>query len=108
MYLFAQQLILATDENGDAAAGGSILTFLIIVGALGAIFYFLMIRPQRNMARKRQELSASLEIGDEVRTTGGIIGIVRRIDEDTVVIELEDGSLMRLVRLAIVARSGPE
>ena len=53
----------------------------------------MIVRPQRTRVKKQQELSDSLEIGDQVQTVGGIFGSVRRIDEDGVVLEVENGSL---------------
>ncbi len=106
-----QSLILATgfvlaQEDGSGSSG--LLSFLVIILVLGGFFWFLIIRPQRNQLRRRQELSASLEIGDAIRTGGGIMGVIRRIDEDSVVLEVEDGGLLRVARMAIVTKEGGE
>ena len=66
---------------------------LILFAVLGVVFYLMIVRPQRTRVKKQQELSDSLEIGDQVQTVGGIFGSVRRIDEDGVVLEVENGSL---------------
>lgn len=66
---------------------------LILFAFLGVVFYLMIVRPQRTRVKKQQELSDSLEIGDQVQTVGGIFGSVRRIDEDGVVLEVENGSL---------------
>ncbi|HIZ55551.1 MAG TPA: preprotein translocase subunit YajC [Firmicutes bacterium] len=66
------------------------------------IFYFLLIRPQRKRDKQMQEMRNSLQVGDEVVTSGGIIGIVVSIKEDTVVVETgSDRSKVRLKRWAI-------
>lgn len=104
--LMLGQTILA--QEGDGGTSGNLLGFLLPLLLLGGVFYFILIRPQRNQMRRRQELASSLEIGDEVRTSGGIIGTVRRMDEDTVVLEVEDGSLLRIVRMAVIARRGEQ
>ncbi len=98
-----QSLILAQSDGGS---GSGLFGFLVIVAVLGGFFWFLIIRPQRNQVRRRQELSAALEIGDEVRTAGGIIGVIRRMDDQTVVLEVEDGGLLRVLRVMVVARGG--
>ncbi len=103
--ILATGLIVAQADDGGSGAGG-LLSFLLIVAVLGGFFWFLIIRPQRSQLRRRQELSAALEIGDSVRTGGGIMGVVRRIDDDSVVLEVEDGGLLRVLRMAVVARDG--
>ena len=92
-------------QDGGAAGGG--FTFVLVIAILGGFFYFLIIRPQRRQLRRRRELAGAIAIGDEVRTGGGILGTVRSADDDTVVIATEDGSLLRVVRLAIVHREEP-
>ena len=94
--------ILAQDGG---QAGGSLiglaLPVLMIVG-----FYFLLIRPQRNRQRAQQTLLASLEVGDEVMTTGGIYGTIVEIDDDegTVTVEIAPGTRVRMVRQGIAQR----
>lgn len=92
------QFVLAQE-----ASGGGGLTTLIFLGLMIAVFYFFIIRPQRQRQKAQQELSASLEIGDEVRTIGGIHGRILRMDDDTVVIEVEEGRL-RVGRRAVGSR----
>ena len=63
-------------------------------------FYFLLIRPQRNRQRAQQALVASLEVGDDVMTTGGIFGTIVEIDDDegTVTVEIAPGTRIRMLR----------
>ncbi len=93
-------LILA-QESSSGGAGG-LLSFVLIIGLLGGFFWFLIIRPQRRQLRRRQELAGSVDIGDRIRTGGGIYGVVRRLDEKDAVIEVEDGGLLKVIRVAIV------
>ncbi len=96
-----ESLILAQESTN----GSNALVTLLIYGAiLGGIFYLLILRPQRGRARRHQELMGSLEIGDEVQTAGGIYGIIRRMDEDSMVIEVEDGGSLRVARRAIASK----
>jgi len=88
-------ILLQTDTT--AASGYSSLIFLAL---LVAMFYFLLIRPQRTRAKKQSEMAASLQIGDQVQTFGGVHGIVDSMDDETVVLRLEDGK-MRISRRAI-------
>lgn len=68
-----------------------------------AVFYVLILRPQRKRMRAQQELTAALSLGDKVQTIGGIQGVIRALDDDAVVIEVEQGR-MRVVRRAIASR----
>ena len=94
--------ILAQDsaQNGSSLIGLA-LPVLLIVG-----FYFLLIRPQRNRQRAQQALVASLEVGDDVMTTGGIFGTIVEIDDDegTVIVEIAPGTRVRMLRQGISQR----
>ncbi len=68
-----------------------------------AVFYLLILRPQRKRMRAQQELTSTLQLGDRVQTIGGIQGVIRALDDDAVVIEVEQGRL-RVVRRAIANR----
>lgn len=80
---------------------------LIFIALLIGIFYLLIIRPQRRRTRAQQELAESLQIGDEVRTIGGVHGVVTALDESSVVLRVEEGKI-RFSRRAIGARIGDE
>lgn len=86
----------------DTGTGG--YSSLIFLALLVAMFYFLLIRPQRTRAKKQTEMAASLQIGDRVQTFGGVHGIVDSMDEDSVVLRLEDGK-MRISRRAIGSKT---
>lgn len=64
----------------------SVANILLLVVFIGMI-YFMMIRPQRKKDKEDREMRASLQIGDEVITIGGIVGKITKITEKTVVIE---------------------
>lgn len=67
--------------------GGSGMTMLIVqLGLFAAIFYFLLIRPQRRQQEEHKRLLASLQRGDKILTSSGIIGEVVHIKEDEVTI----------------------
>ncbi len=68
-----------------------------------AVFYLLILRPQRRRMKAQQELTTSLELGDRVQTIGGIQGLIRALDDETVVVEVEQGRL-RVARRAIASK----
>lgn len=65
-------------------------TFLPII-LIVVVFYFLMIRPQKKQEKQTQEMRASITIGDQITTIGGITGIVRQIKDDDIFI-IETGA----------------
>jgi preprotein translocase subunit YajC len=93
--------ILAQDSQSGSSLIGLALPVLMIVG-----FYFLLIRPQRNRQRAQQALVASLEVGDDVMTTGGIFGTIVAIDDDegSVTVEIAPGTRVRMLRQGISQR----
>jgi preprotein translocase subunit YajC len=92
---------LAQDSQSGSSLIGLALPVLMIVG-----FYFLLIRPQRNRQRAQQALVASLEVGDDVMTTGGIFGTIVAIDDDegSVTVEIAPGTRVRMLRQGISQR----
>lgn len=98
MIVSIQPILAQTDGTG-----GSGWSSLIFLGAMVAVFYFLILRPQRTRMRQQQNLQSELATGDRVQTIGGIQGRVLSIDNDTVVLEVESGRI-RVVRRAIAAR----
>ncbi|MBR1749622.1 MAG: preprotein translocase subunit YajC [Ruminococcus sp.] len=87
------------------AQANSTVSMLVTFAPLVLIFvffYFFILRPQRKQEKKDKEMRESLEIGDEVVTNGGIVGIVFSVKEDTVVIETGgDRSKIRVKKWAI-------
>lgn len=55
-----------------------------------AIFYFLMIRPQKKKDKQLKEMRSSLSVGDKVITIGGIVANVAKVEDDVVILELWD------------------
>jgi preprotein translocase subunit YajC len=90
-----------------AQEAGSALPSLLFLALMVGVFYFLIIRPQRKRTQKQKELAETLEIGAEVRTIGGIHGVVTTIDDDSVVLKIEDGQI-RVAKRAIGSRVGDE
>ena len=94
-----------TASTTSTPAGGGLmgtLTMLLPMVIMFAILYFFMIRPQKKKDKEIQDMRSSLQIGDEVITTGGIIGIVVSLKEDTLVIETgSDRSKVRIARWAV-------
>lgn len=84
---------------------GSVLYFVFSFGLLALVFYFFMIRPQRKKEKEAKQLRDSLQIGDEVTTIGGIVGIVVRKNEDTGTVVIETGGDRSKIRVKLWAIS---
>lgn len=89
---------------GDAQTSQSLISMVILLVVFAAIFYFLLIRPQRRRQKEHRELVSSLKRGDRVITAGGIFGTVEKIEDDSVVLNVEEGKL-RLSKSSIVDKA---
>jgi preprotein translocase subunit YajC len=89
----------------QSSGGGSYAGLLIPVLLLG-VFYFLLIRPQQRRAKEQQALIRSVEEGDEIVMTSGIIGTIVAIDEDddTLTVEIAPGTQVRILRAGVGRR----
>ena len=85
---------------------------LLIIVALFALMYVLMIRPQRAKAQQQQRLLSTVAPGDEVLTVGGIYGIVQELEPDEeggdLIVEIADGIHVRVARKALATIVKPE
>ena len=80
---------------------GSLLSFLIPLLFCGVIFYFFIYKPQKKQDQEAQNMRDNLQVGDEITTTGGIIGKIVSIKDETMVIETtRDATKIRLLKSA--------
>jgi preprotein translocase subunit YajC len=91
---------LAATSKGS----GSSFTFLLFLVAMGAVFYFLLIRPQQRRQRAQRALIDSVEVGDEVMTVGGMYGTVRAMDDESVTVEVAPNVDIRFAKSAIARK----
>ena len=92
-------LFAMSPQGGDG--GGSLVSTLIMFGAIFLIFYFMIIRPQQKKAKERNKLLSNLEKGDKIITSGGVHGIIAGLDEKTVLVQVSDNLKMKIERSAI-------
>ena len=96
--------ITITTLYAEASANSTsqLLLAVLPLAIIFVFFYFFIVRPQKNQEKKDKAMRDSLEIGVEVVTNGGIVGIVFQVKEDTVVIETGgDRSKIRVKKWAI-------
>ncbi len=90
----------AAPQSGGGGAAGSLIMLLILFG----IFYFLLILPQQRQAKKHREMINSLKKGDRVITTGGIIGTISGVADDTVTLQIADGVKVKVAKSYIASK----
>ena len=82
---------------------GPLLALLITFG----LMWVLLILPQQRRMRQHQAVIASLEVGDEVVTAGGVYGTITSVDDETLAVEVAPGVVLRILRNAVSQRIGP-
>ena len=86
-------------------SGSAMFIFLIQIVAFIAIFYFILIRPQRQQAKKHEELLQALKKGDEIVTSGGIVGEIVHVKEN--LLTIRSGEAKLIVERERVAKVNP-
>ena len=89
-----------------ASGSGSMWSSIIMMALIIVVFWFFIIRPQRKKDKETAKMRSELQVGDEIVTIGGIIGINVSMKEDSLVIETgSDRSKVRLARWAISGKN---
>ena len=83
--------------QGGLGALGGLLPMLLIIG----VFYVLLIRPQQKRQKQLQETISQLKAGDKVVTTGGVIGTIKSVRDNSFVILSADKSMLEIARSAV-------
>ncbi len=99
MVSFITVLTSNTATASSASLGWTSIIWLVL---LLVAFYLILIRPQRKKEKKDAEMRKNIQIGDEIVAAGGIVGIVCKLEEETLVIETgSDKSKLRIRRWAV-------
>jgi preprotein translocase subunit YajC len=91
--------------SSDTTTENSTTSTLYMVGFLVvifALFYFVMIRPQRKRQKEQQTMISTLQKGDKIITAGGIFGVIDSVREDSVVIKVESGTMLRVAKGSVM------
>jgi len=84
------------------------VSVLIIVVILFLLFWLLLIRPQRRRQAELTQTIASIEVGDEIVTAGGLYGHVVGVGDDELLVEIAQGTNVRIARRAVAGVVGPD
>ena len=91
--------MLALLQAAQAPSGSRTLTVMMIyLVGFGLIFWFLILRPQRKVQQRHQQIVAALKKGDEVMTEGGILGSVVHLTEDRITIRTAENTRVVVAR----------
>jgi preprotein translocase subunit YajC len=100
------QYLIGMAQAAPAGPGGGLMQFVPLV-AIFAIFYFLVLRPQSRKAKDHQKMLSELKKGDDVVTQGGVIGKISGITDAEVVLQVQEGVRLRMLRSAVQGRYAP-
>ncbi|WP_207061655.1 preprotein translocase subunit YajC [Motiliproteus sp. SC1-56] len=89
-------------QEAPAGGAGDPMGLLFLVG-FALIFYFMMWRPQSKRAKEHKALVAGLSKGDEVVTSGGLLGRVTKVDDDYVVLAVSDNVELKFQKMHVAA-----
>ena len=90
----------------EGASGGFV--FFVNMAAVILIFYFVLIRPQRRDRERQKQMIAAIGKGDEIVTTGGIVGTVIRADPDRLIIKTGGETKITVERSHIARKSSAD
>ncbi|TKB56618.1 preprotein translocase subunit YajC [Ferrimonas aestuarii] len=95
---------MAYAESGAAPQGGG-FEMMIMLAVFGLIFYFMIYRPQAKRVKEHKDLMGSLSKGDEVLTSGGLVGKIAKIkeDDDFIVLALNDDTKVTIQKSYVSA-----
>ena len=100
--LFHSFMAMAQESGGAAASGPTIWeSFIIPMGAFFLIFFFLVIRPQARKAKEAQDILKSLKKGDQVLTSGGILGTIVGVSEIFVDLKASDSTRFKVLKTGV-------
>jgi preprotein translocase subunit YajC len=88
-------------QAAGAGGGQGILSALMLPALLLVVFYFLLIRPQNKRAKEQKEMLSKVSTGDEVATTGGILGKVVEVGEQFLTVEIASGVNIKLQKFQV-------
>lgn len=93
-------------QSGGAGPAGGFVSLLPMV-LIFVLFYFLLIRPQQKRAKEHAAMVAALAVGDEIVTSGGLLGKVTEVNDDFVAVEVASNVVVKVQRNT-VARTLPK
>jgi len=88
-------------QAAGGSGGQSMMSALLLPVLLLVVFYFLLIRPQNKRAKEQREMLTKIVVGDEVATTGGILGKVLEVGDQFLTLEIASGVNIKLQKFQV-------
>ena len=99
--------VLLVGQSGDGSGG--LFGLLLPLVLIGLVFYFFIYRPQQKREEEHEAMVANLEQGDKIVTIGGVHGTIQRIDDDSVLAQVDSkGTNLRVDKQAIASTENDE
>jgi preprotein translocase subunit YajC len=89
--------------QGAPASPASQIPFLLIMAAIFVMFYLVLWRPQQKKQKEHQTLISKLSTGDEVVTTGGLLGKITEVGDSFITLEIADGVRIKVQKFQVSA-----
>lgn len=89
------------EDTAAPSSSGQLLSFIVPLIIMFAVFYFLLIRPQKKKQNTRNNMLNALQKGDKIVTIGGLHGTILELTDDTVVLRVNDVTKLTFERSAI-------
>ena len=97
-------LVFAMGGSGQQPIWLNFVPFAMVL----AILYFLILLPMKKQRKKVEEFQTSLKVGDKVVTTGGIYGVITRVNDNSIQLQIADKVRVEIARAAIGGYQGQE
>ena len=104
--MYPHFLLLAPMQ--PAEGGGSLIGLILPFLLIAVVFYFFLIRPQRKRQKEHDQMVTDLKKGDKVTTIGGIHGTITRVEDASVLAQVDSGVKLRFDKNAIANVAGED
>jgi preprotein translocase subunit YajC len=87
----------------QSQGGATSWSMPLMLVAVFAIMYFLMIRPQQKKQKEIQKMRESLKVGDRIITSGGVYGKIKEVEDTAFIVEIADGVKVKVDKASVFA-----
>ena len=94
---------IANAQEAGQAQQPSLVYNLLLFGGIFFLFWLILWRPQSKRAKEHRDLVTSISKGDEIMTSGGVLGKVNKVSEDYIAVEVSDGVELKLQKSSVAA-----
>ena len=101
MNVFSLLAMAPSPAGGAGGAQQSSVFMFVWLGLMVALFYFMLIRPQKRREKERVALLNAVKTGDRVLFAGGFLGTVANVKEKTLIVKISDNVKVEIVRSSV-------